>query len=285
MPTAPAPAVSRSWPARCPITHPAARPTFRIRPAKTPERRRTSPASGVACSVAAASPRSRSNRNSRPRRSRLGHNGGMNASPRSLAALLPCLLLAACSTAPQRPVPAAPEVTPAQRLAAVQAAAGAADTELDVRPLRDPQVADLRERATAALAAGQVEAAADALNQALLIVPDDPVVLQERAEVALLQAQYDRAETLARRAYDLGSRVGPMCRRHWATIEQSRLARGRAENAASAKAQLATCTVPGVQRFRRPGPRRTRQRPRRTVHPASTMSLLAQASREALSEG
>lgn len=173
----------------------------------------------------------------------------MNASPRSLAALLPCLLLAACGTAPQRPVPAAPEVTPAQRLAAVQAAAGAADTELDVRPLRDPQVADLRERATAALAAGQVEAAADALNQALLIVPDDPVVLQERAEVALLQAQYDRAETLARRAYDLGSRVGPMCRRHWATIEQSRLARGQAENAASAKAQLATCTVPGVQRF------------------------------------
>src|SRR5690606_5387901 len=188
-------------------------------------------------------------------------------------------------TAPQRPASAAPEVTPAQRLAAVQAAAGAADTELDVRPLRDPQVADLRERATAALAAGQVEAAADALNQALLIVPDDPVVLQERAEVALLQAQYDRAETLARRAYDLGSRVGPMCRRHWATIEQSRLARGQAENAAPAKAQLATCTVPGVQRFCRPGPWRPRHRPRRTVHPASTMSLLAQASREALSEG
>src|SRR5690606_33850009 len=115
--------------------------------------------------------------------------------------------------------------------------------------LRDPQLADLRERATAALAAGHVDAAADALNQALLLVPADPVVLQERAELAVLQAQYDRAEPLARRAYDLRSRVGPMCRRHWATIEQSRLARGQAENAASAKAQLATCTFPGVQRF------------------------------------
>ncbi|WP_125075910.1 tetratricopeptide repeat protein [Pseudoxanthomonas sp. SGT-18] len=174
---------------------------------------------------------------------------GMQAFPRFPTAAAACLLLAACGTTPAPPAPAVPEVTPAQRLAAVQAAAGAADTELDVQPLRDPQVADLRERAAAALAAGQAEAAAEALNQALLAAPDDPAVLQERAEVALLQGQYDRAETLARRAYDLGSRVGPMCRRHWATIEQSRLARGQAENAASARAQLAACTVPGVQRF------------------------------------
>lgn len=173
----------------------------------------------------------------------------MNASPRFLAAPLACLLLAACNTVTAPPAPVVPEVGPAERLAAVQAAAGIDDTELNVQPLRDPQVEDLRERATAALAAGQAEAAADALNQALLIVPDDPALLQDRAEVALLQAQYDRAETLARRAYDLGSRVGPLCRRHWATIEQSRLARGQADDAASARAQLATCTVPGLQRF------------------------------------
>ena len=42
---------------------------------------------------------------------------------------------------------------------------------------------------------GRPADAADLLNQALLIVPDDPAVLQERAEVALLQGQYDRAET------------------------------------------------------------------------------------------
>lgn len=173
----------------------------------------------------------------------------MNISPRFLAALLPCLLLAACGTTAPPPAPAVPEVAPQQRLAAVLAAAGADDTEVDVQPLRDPQVEDLRARAAAALAAGDADAAADALTQALLILPDDPAVLQERAEVALLQAQYERAETLSRRAYDLGSRVGPLCRRHWATIEQSRLARGQAENAASARAQLATCTVPGLQRF------------------------------------
>ncbi len=173
----------------------------------------------------------------------------MDTSPRFLAAGLACLMLAACGTTPPPPVPAAPVVTPQQRLDAVRAAAGVDDTELDVQPLRDPQVEDLRVRAHEALAGGQAEAAADALNQALLIVPDDPAVLQERAEIALLQAQYERAETLARRAYDVGSRVGPLCRRHWATIEQARLARDQAENAASARGQLATCTVPGLQRF------------------------------------
>jgi len=172
----------------------------------------------------------------------------MSTSPRLLAALLPCLLLAACgTTAP--PPPPEPETPPHERLAAVHAAAGADDTELDVRPLRDPEVEDLRAQATRALAAGDAEAAANALNQALLIVPDDPALLQERAEVALLQAQYDRAETLARRAYDVGSRVGPLCRRHWATIEQARLALRQAENAASAQAMRDGCTVPGVPRF------------------------------------
>lgn len=166
-----------------------------------------------------------------------------------LAAL--CLLvslLSACGPVVVPPPPA-PGISPQQRLAAVHAAAGAEDTELNVQPLRDPQVEDLREQAARALAGGDAEAAGEALNQALLVVPDDPAVLQERAEVALLQAQYERAETLARRAYDVGSKVGPLCRRHWATIEQSRLARDQAENAASAQAQLRTCTVPGVTRY------------------------------------
>jgi Flp pilus assembly protein TadD len=164
----------------------------------------------------------------------------------AIAAL--CMLAAACGTAVQ-PVAAPPGPDAQERLAAVQAVAGVDDTELNVQPLRDPQVEDLREKAIRALAAGRPDEAADALNQALLLVPDDPAVLQERAEVALLQGQYDRAETLSRKAFDVGSRVGPLCRRHWATIEQSRLARGQAENAASARAQIASCTVPGLKRM------------------------------------
>lgn len=148
-----------------------------------------------------------------------------------------------------QPLPAVPAQTPEQMLAAVQAAGGRDDREVTVQPLRDPQVEDLREHAEAAVAARDYAAAAQALNQALLIVADEPGLLQERAEVALLQGEFERAETLARRAFDLGSKVGPLCRRHWATIEQARLARGLQDDAASARVQIDACTVAGFERM------------------------------------
>ena len=174
--------------------------------------------------------------------------------PGNLAMLAAVLALSACSMIADAPTvpatPAVPTLAPEQRLANVIAAAkGADDRELAVQPLRDPQVQDLREDATAAIAALNYVAAAAALNQALLITPDDPAILQERAEVALLQSENQRAETLAKRAFDLGSRVGPLCRRHWATIEQARLARGLAQDAESAHMQIAACTVAGLDRM------------------------------------
>ena len=158
--------------------------------------------------------------------------------------------LTACVSAPVEPLaPAVPQVAPEQRLAAVIAAAGADDRELAVQPLRDPEVEDLRITATRAVAAHDYGSAADDLNQALLIVADDPAVLQERAEVPLLQPDYARAETLSQRAIELGSKVGPLCRRHWATVEQARLALGQIEPAAAAHAQIETCTVAGLLRM------------------------------------
>lgn len=168
----------------------------------------------------------------------------------SFAMIAACCALSACSAMPDLPAaPAVPKVAPEQRLAAVVAAAGKDDRELAVQPLRDPQVEDLRATAARATAARNYAAAAEALNQALLIVPDDPAILQERAEVALLQSDYPRSETLAKRGFDLGSKVGPLCRRHWATIEQSRLARGQTDNAASARVQRDACTVAGLNRM------------------------------------
>lgn len=162
-----------------------------------------------------------------------------------------CLLLGACLSSPPPAPPEAvvPAVSPQARLAAVKAAAGGEDNELSVHPLRDPAVEDLREEALRAFADGDADAAAAALDRALALVPEDPAVLQERAEAALLQADYAQAETLARRAFDLGAKVGPLCRRHWATIEQARLAHDEAINAHSARAQLEGCTVAGVKRM------------------------------------
>ncbi|TGY37207.1 hypothetical protein E5352_01205 [Stenotrophomonas maltophilia] len=169
---------------------------------------------------------------------------------RPIALVAVSLSLAACvsSTPPVKP-PVVATVSPAQRLAAVDAAAGNDDTELAVQPLRDAQVDDLRAHAQARRQANDLAGAAEALNQALLIVEGDPAVLQERAEIALLQGDWARAEALSRKAVDLGSKTGPLCRRHWATIEQARLARGEKENAVSAHAQLDGCTVPGIKRY------------------------------------
>lgn len=167
-----------------------------------------------------------------------------------LLAAAASLSLAGCVSTPPAAKPAVVDnTTPAQRLAAVDAIAGVDDTELSVQPLRDAQVDDLRQTAIAKRKAGDLAGAAEALNEALLQVTDDPGILQERAEIALLLADWQRAETLARKAVDLGSRTGPLCRRHWATIEQSRLARAEKENAISAHAQIEGCTVPGIKRF------------------------------------
>ena len=188
--------------------------------------------------------------------------------------LLFLMLLAGCVSAPVPETPVARDpVTPGQRVAAIHAAAGDDDRELAVQPLRDPQVEDLREQAQQARAAGNVAAAAEALNQALLLVPEDPAVLQERAEVALLQGDFARADTLAQRAFQLGSQVGPLCRQHWETVRQVRQhelavqpslpARHTPEEAAQHAARAATtraavtdaetrrdaCTVPVIERM------------------------------------
>ncbi len=159
------------------------------------------------------------------------------------------VVLAGCVSAPPPAPVAVDTTTPAQHLAAVDAIAGPDDKELSVQPLRDPQVEDLRQTALAQRQAGDLDGAAIHLDQALELVAEDPAVLQERADVALLQGQWAPAEQFARRAIDLGSKTGPLCRRHWATIEQARLARGEKENAVSARAQIEGCTVPGIKRY------------------------------------
>ncbi len=175
----------------------------------------------------------------------------MNRAPRLVLIAAVLLPLSACVTEPP-PAPAAaapPRVTPTQALNAVLAVAKADDRELAIQPVRDPEVEDLREISVAAQRRADWKASAEALNQALLISPEDPAVLQERAEVALALGEWERAETLSRKALDLGSKTGPLCRRHWATIEQSQLARNEDQNAASAHVQIAACTVAGFDRM------------------------------------
>lgn len=165
-----------------------------------------------------------------------------------MRAVLPAALLlglAACASAPSGPPPAQPltDATPAQMVEYVHAAAGDGAGELNVQPLRNPEVEDLRQQAERLLRTGHQADAAVALDHAITLVPDDPALLQERAEVALLMSDFARADALAAQAQALASGVGPLCRRHWATREQVRLVQGDAAGAAAAKAAMAECRV------------------------------------------
>jgi hypothetical protein len=159
------------------------------------------------------------------------------------------LTLAACASPPP-PAPVAPAgPAPEAMVATIRAAAGPDRQELNVQPLRDTMVEDLRRQAAELERKHLYRAAADALDRAIAIQPEDPALLQERAEAAVLLRDFEGAETLAQRAYAQGAQVGPLCRRHWATIEQVRKARGDDAGAAEARTKLDACTVAPPPRY------------------------------------
>ena len=152
---------------------------------------------------------------------------------RALSIAAAVAALSACATAPMPEPSFVSTIAPETMVASIRAAAGDADAELAVQPLRDSTVEDLRQQAANLESKRLYRAAATALDQALAIQPEDPALLQERAEAAVLLREFDDAELLARRAYDLGAKVGPLCRRHWATVKAVREQR---VEAAAAKA-------------------------------------------------
>lgn len=167
--------------------------------------------------------------------------------PAALSALL--LLGVGCAGSPVVAPAEEHAIAPQAMVAAIRAAAGDGEGELAVQPLRDPRVEDLREAAARHETAGDLAAAAQALDQALEVVAGDPALLQERAELALLQQDYELAGRLAERAWTLGAQLGPLCRRHWATLEQLRLRERDADGAAAARVRIDECRVTGPERY------------------------------------
>lgn len=134
-------------------------------------------------------------------------------------------------------------------VAAIRDAAGHAGEELSVQPLRDPMVEDLRAQAQQFERLKRYPEAVAVLEHALQLVPDDPALLQERAEAAVLSQDFATAARLAHQAWKLGAKVGPLCRRHWETLRQLRLANGDAPGVHSAQVQREACTVAGPARY------------------------------------
>jgi hypothetical protein len=167
----------------------------------------------------------------------------MNRPLRAATAAFACLLLlTACGGSANVPGAGIRKMSGAQMLAHVRAA-GETGRELDVQPLRDPQVEDLRAAAAAAEQRGDFAGADAALVSALRTSPGDPDLTQWRAELALVRRDWPGAEKLALESYEIGPRLGGLCRRNWTTLQLAREARGDAGNAAIAQQRVGQCAV------------------------------------------
>jgi tetratricopeptide (TPR) repeat protein len=122
-------------------------------------------------------------------------------------------------------------------------AAGQVGNELDVQPLRDPQVEDLRALATQSENRGDYASARQILAKASALAPNDPDLLQWQAEMALAMRDWAQAEQFATRSYDKGPKLGGLCRRNWTTLRLAAQSRGNAAGAAQAQQRVAACTV------------------------------------------
>ncbi|MFA5683402.1 MAG: tetratricopeptide repeat protein [Lysobacteraceae bacterium] len=156
------------------------------------------------------------------------------------------LLLTACAGAPAPREAVASRPPPpsgAELLRQMRALAAEDAGMLDVQPLRDPLVEDLRRQAEQHERAGRFDAASEALRKALALTPGDPELSQLHAEMLLARGQLDDAERGAWEAFESGPRVGSLCRRNWATVQAARSVRGDEAGAAKAAERIAHCAV------------------------------------------
>ena len=177
------------------------------------------------------------------------HSGVIPAKAGTQCLAIACsALLAACSST-EPPPPKAAKVAKRDWVTHVRSEAARIASSVEVVPLVDPELDDLRTAARTQETSGDSEGATKTLAQALTLHPQDPALLQWRAELALANTAWKDAERNAQRSYDLGPRLGEICVRNWLTIEAARTERGDKPGAASAAAQVANCQVKPVLRM------------------------------------
>lgn len=180
------------------------------------------------------------------------HRASSRAHRLTMTALPLSLLLTACAPQPTETVrrAAAPVLPgPVVMLAQVRAAGTSAPDALDVQPLRDPGVADLRTRAQQLETQGNYDGAAQAIAHALAIQPGDPELLQQSAEYALYRHDWDKAAAWARQSFERGPKTGSLCRRNWATLRFVAMAHADVAAMDAASAALIACTIAPPARY------------------------------------
>jgi tetratricopeptide (TPR) repeat protein len=167
--------------------------------------------------------------------------------PRIFGTAVLAALLAACAVPAEKPAP--PPRVERDWVAEIAAGVARAESAVDVLPLPDPEVDDLRRRAAASLAAGRAADAEATLRQALALRGEDPGLWQALAESLLAQARWDEADAAAARSAELGPSVGALCLRSRYTAFAARIERGDAVGAAQARLRVEDCVAERPTRF------------------------------------
>ena len=89
---------------------------------------------------------------------------------------------------------------------------------LQIFGLRNPEVATLMRRALEAESRGDFQRALTVLNEAQLIEPKAPDILQQKAEVSIELGHWNRAKTYVEQSIELGPRLGHLCQRNWRAL-------------------------------------------------------------------
>lgn len=151
------------------------------------------------------------------------------------------LALAACSLPETTPV-AVHDLSPEQMLDKIRAQPEVSN-EVVFQALADEAILDLHADALAAEVASNYLQAKKLLDDALLLNPTDPQVLQSRAELAIRDQAWTQAEQYAQRSFDSGAKLGSLCRRNWLTMHYARMAQGRSLPPPQLAKNLNECTL------------------------------------------
>ena len=165
-----------------------------------------------------------------------------SATVRHLLPVVIAFALAGCGT-PAAPPPKQPKVATRDWVGEIRAQAAKLETSVEVAPLADPAVEDLKAKARQHEAAREFPAASKLVEQALQVRAEDPALWQWSAELALERSAWAEAEQRATKAYELGPKVGALCARAWLTIAASRTERKDPTSAATAQAEVGKCQV------------------------------------------
>ncbi len=167
---------------------------------------------------------------------------------RAIGAAVALVALASCSTTEQAP-PKADKVAGRDWIAEINAEVDRLVSDLEIRPLADPEVSDLRRKGDLLISQGKLEEAKAVANQAIALRPGDPALWQWQAEISLRRHDWWDAEHQAIHANDLGPKLGSLCVRHWLTVKAARTERRDEPGITSADAQAAACIQTAPKRM------------------------------------